>query len=668
MADAIDYGSHAATASAGINYGAHSPAPPDKKGFLSTIWDMTKESLSTPLAQALSNAVGDGRHVTTVAEHYENVKKALEYPTKEVRDIIHTVPGGDYVLSGLDSLGKTAAGILDFGTTPAGFATLGLGSSASPVVRATTRLGATAINTPAAIDASAKFGEDPSPENFGPALSGTLMAAAPILPDVAAVGTRPGIGGDIAAGVKGTVKGAAKAAVETTNLRRLGLNVPVPTVAASAGVGATLARAMGVPPKVGAVVGGAAPIVRGGIRGLREALDARKAAAALPDVPEVVAPPPISNEALATQPITPEVVPAAPEPMPASRQLEAGKPAIPMPAVADTSGPIPTDPATGYPLRPGQEPTPVAPATPAAEPESLQADMKLKDGIAQGFGLKNYATAGPYQKIIDALHKNMVEPAEAAPVAAPAPAGPIDLGPTVPPGNTITQELEAHLAAKRDAAPIPAPEVPAPTEPPANPSVEHSDASATLTKGLIDGGIKPDEIAALTPDQWKLAGEALGVEPTEADIAKVKQAVAVAPTSQPVADQAGSTVLRENAPDSVAAPAGAPVFDKPQIMTEDAVIQHANDNGIPYADARKHLTADGYSIMNRSQLNRALHSVGSELGLDHEALSQAVRSPYASKNYKSMAQMSQEEMLAALNELTDKRAIRDPLVPKTPKQ
>lgn len=134
-------------------------------------------------------------------------------------------------------------------------------------------------------------------------------------------------------------------------------------------------------------------------------------------------------------------------------------------------------------------------------------------------------------------------------------------------------------------------------------------------------------------------------------------------TPQPAPAQ-HTTINRANAPSSIEAPSGASVFEKPRIMTEEAVTKHAADNGVSFDDAKKQLTDDGYSIMGRSQLNRALHAVGSELGLDHDAVSAVVRTPYEHKGYDSMTQMSQEEMLSELNGLMEKRAVKAPLVPK----
>jgi len=78
--------------------------------------------------------------------------------------------------------------------------------------------------------------------------------------------------------VRGAARGAVDAATDTAHFR--GLNIPGGNVMAGAVGGSAAARAVGLPGELGAVVGGAAPIVKGAIRGAKTALADRLAAAA----------------------------------------------------------------------------------------------------------------------------------------------------------------------------------------------------------------------------------------------------------------------------------------------------------------------------------------------------------------------------------------------------
>jgi len=98
-----------------------------------------------------------------------------------------------------------------------------------------------------------------------------------------------------------------------------------------------------------------------------------------------------------------------------------------------------------------------------------------------------------------------------------------------------------------------------------------------------------------------------------------------------------------------------------KLMSEEGLTRYARENGITEDLAREHLTADGYFIIGRSKLNRALHGMGSELGLDHDALSDVAKESFG---VKSMTQMSQESMLELYEHLMGRRSISEPLLPK----
>ncbi len=624
-------------------YGAK-PAAEKEEGFLSKVWDVAKKSFSTSAPQALSNVFGDGRKVPTVEEHYENLKKALERPTAEARDFITKIPGGRHLLSLADASGHLVAGTADAIMTPAGLAATVLSSpGAAPLVRNATLAAVGASQVPTAIEKSKKFAANPSAETFGPAVGATVGAAAPILhvggevaPKVAAVAKQaPVVIKDAAVGA---YKGATAPTTLPIKVRGVPLaeveGVPASVTGAALGYGAGHVVPVYGPP-IGAVIGGMTPAVKGAIARIKEGLAERT---------------------------KPAPVAATPEVIPINRQLSQG--AIIPEAPADTSGPIPTDPATGYPLKPGQAATePVAPVTPEVIPPAIDPQVKLLDDIAIGQVGKPFEKLSPEAQTTVRRVAAGIERANAAkakPVPQPTQA-PVTQPPE--PAPQIAETPQAEPATIQPAS-----------------ATEATKDAATITKTLIDGGITPEEIGRMDLHQWALAGEALGLDLKLTDIVKARDAALKpapqATTAEPVkieapaaplpegVEPAGVTIRRENAPDSIPAPAGAPVFEQPRIMTEDGVKAYAQENGVPLADARKQLLDDGFSIMGRGTLNRALHAIGAELGLDHEALSGVVRMPYKDKGYKSMAQMSQDEMLAELNALQEKRAITTPLASK----
>jgi len=99
----------------------------------------------------------------------------------------------------------------------------------------------------------------------------------------------------------------------------------------------------------------------------------------------------------------------------------------------------------------------------------------------------------------------------------------------------------------------------------------------------------------------------------------------------------------------------------PEIMTEDALAKHAASHDVPLEDARKVVEDAGYKVVGRSYLNRALHGLGNEMGLDHDAISTKAAQDYG---VKSLTQLSQEQLLEMLNDLQGKRSISEPLPKK----
>lgn len=117
----------------------------------------------------------------------------------------------------------------------------------------------------------------PTPELAGQVTSEGTNAAV-LAGATAGLGKALGAVVDNADVIKGAAKGAAKATTETAHFK--GFDIPGGNVMAGTAGGSIAARAVGLPGAAGAVVGGAAPIVRGAIQGGRAALAARITAAA----------------------------------------------------------------------------------------------------------------------------------------------------------------------------------------------------------------------------------------------------------------------------------------------------------------------------------------------------------------------------------------------------
>ncbi len=108
--------------------------------------------------------------------------------------------------------------------------------------------------------------------------------------------------GTAGAVAKGAVTGAVKGGFEPVPVTKFGVEMKIPKVFITAPAGAAAARAMTLPAIPGAVVGGVAPFVTGGIRGAREVLAERTAAR----TPEAAAP---AAKPAPAEPVTPAGAP-----------------------------------------------------------------------------------------------------------------------------------------------------------------------------------------------------------------------------------------------------------------------------------------------------------------------------------------------------------------------
>jgi hypothetical protein len=306
-------------------------------------------------------------------------------------------------------------------------------------------------------------------------------------------------------------------------------NVPAAVTGAvtGSGVGAAVGAPFGaahVTAPLGTVVGGALPVVKGAIKGVREGIANRAA---------------VANAAADAA--------AAPAPLPVSRQIAAPS-AIPMPAVADTSGPIPTDPATGYPLRPGQTAGPVIPTAPVAPPIDPLLEQIARGNFNQSYASMDAAAQDTVQKMAASVNRQATRPVPPpvapppAPIAQPVNAAAVPAQP--PPVATQAPPVAPAAAPSVNAA---APQAAAPGEvqtiPQAKPDVPaevfktaaRDVKSTALAKILHDSEIPLSDAARMTPDHWAQLAKAAGVNvPSPATIAdtmlKLRQLEAKTPS------------------------------------------------------------------------------------------------------------------------------------------
>lgn len=99
-----------------------------------------------------------------------------------------------------------------------------------------------------------------------------------------------------------------------------------------------------------------------------------------------------------------------------------------------------------------------------------------------------------------------------------------------------------------------------------------------------------------------------------------------------------------------------------KLITEDGMRRYMADNPMPEEQARAALESNGYFVIGRSKLNRSLHGMASELGLDHQALSDAAAIQF---KVKSLTQLTQDQMLELYEGLMEKQSASAPLTPKS---
>ncbi len=99
-----------------------------------------------------------------------------------------------------------------------------------------------------------------------------------------------------------------------------------------------------------------------------------------------------------------------------------------------------------------------------------------------------------------------------------------------------------------------------------------------------------------------------------------------------------------------------------KLMSEEGMLSYAKEHGFTEAEARTRLEQSGHSILTRGRINRALHGMASELGIDHAGLSDIAGMEHG---VKSLTQLSQDDLLGMYENLQNKRSISEPLVPKS---
>lgn len=306
----------------------------------------------------------------------------------------------------------------------------------------------------------------PTPELAGQVTSEGTNAAV-LAGATAGLGKALGAVVDNADVIKGAAKGAAKATTETAHFK--GFDIPGGNVMAGTAGGSIAARAVGLPGAAGAVVGGAAPIVRGAIQGGRAALAARITAAATeakilhPDIAASMLESLNEDDGATFSPQN------GPAPLPISRQIAAPANVIIPPAPEDTSfvRSVPAQYPAG-PVRPPLAQQPVA-AAPVAETPAVQPKTDLED----------------------LLEKSLKDPHIA---------------------DAAKAELDQHL---KDEGLKKAGDI-----------IDRNQTKRALKLGrfLQDYGITPEHIESMTPEEWAQVGEVAEVpKPSAITVQKVKE-------------------------------------------------------------------------------------------------------------------------------------------------
>lgn len=464
------------------------------------------------------------------------------------------------------------------------------------------------------------FEKDPAGavQTFGNLAAGGLksLGSIPALADVSETASEA---------AKGAASGAGRGLTGMTTVRRLGIPIKVPDVALSAGVGGGLASASHIiPPEIGGIVGAAAPVVYKAYQGAKEALAAlatkraavASARSALQDAQQSAAdaikggyeyqspeyrgtgsPLPTEEQDLGKTALAENQV------IPPERQLAA--PSGPPPIIA---GPITPTPIENPP--PVAETAPSAAATPSAAPVQATAAPDAS-APAQSGNEGELVSRDEISKSIYGKPFGSIEPV---------------------PGQTVAQRQSVVQAAYDDIH-----------------------AGRTVTKiGDFTAAPKPETTTTAAPTPQ---AEAISEPDQESSMAPVSRGTeSVSEDSQP------ETESTTPAPTSrVVNLPSASGFGPAKIITEEGLSKYAQDNGVTEDQGRQMLQGDGYQIIGRSGLNRALHGIGTELDMDHDMLSDVAKIQF---RVKSMSQLSQEDMLQLYQDLQEKRAVNNPMLGK----
>jgi hypothetical protein len=223
------------------------------------------------------------------------------------------------------------------------------------------------------------------------------------------------------------------------------------------------------------------------------------------------------------------------------------------------------------------------------------------------------------------------------------------------------------------------------TEPPAPISVAGAQPGAQIAveegaQGPVQTGTQPPQPVAPAPAEPVAQPTAVESAPEPAPVAEAPKEVPrgtseVLNTDEKLAKaKALADALKEpehakpTLPGNIrSAPVSAGDFEGPQIITEEGLLDYANERGISEEQAKWQLEAEGHKVVGRGKLYNMIHGIGGALGLDHNALSniasESFTMPMGGK-VKSMTQLSQDQLLEMFNTLASKQAAANPLTPK----
>ncbi len=293
-----------------------------------------------------------------------------------------------------------------------------------------------------------------------------------------------------------------------------------------------------------------------------------------------------------------------------------------------------------------------------------------------------------------------------------------------PPTFTLTpseQALADHILQNVEPPqPAPPPPPPPPAEPPASPGSLNPPAAAkptsaeiaaqpeasmraeTLTDYVTRKKIPAAMVENFSAPHWEMIARDAGVQPpnpqqiTEIldNLAQRDAAKNITATTAPNSPAEAAAEFQQNRalrnpgeePPAAAAPEPAPPpppetppagaaapkhaidvagrGDLPDTkwMTEDGLREYAADNQMTEDAARTALAESGHKILGRAKLNRAIHALGGELGLDHDTIRDTAAMTYG---VKSLTQLTQDQMLQMYEHLAEQQSASQPLVGKS---